>query len=143
MAILFGTTSDGNTLPVQVNASGQLVAQGMDGASGIEGPPGKEGPPGPKGDKGDPGEPGKDAESAINETTGSWAPRWESTTDGEGVFNYANTNGRWYRVGSLITVWWQLRTSEVVLTNPRGALCIGGLPFTFLCTAGSAEESER
>ena len=138
MAILYGTTSDGNTLPVQVNASGQLVAQGMEGSPGLQGPQGEQGPPGPKGDKGDPGEPGTEAESSIKESTGVWAPRWESTTDGEGIFNYANTNGRWYRIGSLITVWWQLRTSEVFLSNPRGALCISGLPFTFLCTAGSA-----
>ena len=40
MAILLGTQSNGETLPVQVNELGQLVAKG------IEGPPGPEGPPG-------------------------------------------------------------------------------------------------
>ena len=138
MAILYGTTSDGNTLPVQVNASGQLVAQGMDGIAGNEGPPGKEGPPGPKGDKGDPGEPGADGTNGVAESRGVWAPRWSSTTDGEALIQYGNTNGRWYRVGALITVWFQIRTSEVLLTNPRGALQIVGLPFVFECNSGSA-----
>ena len=138
MAILFGTTSDGNTLPVQVNASGQLVAQGMDGSLGPQGPQGPEGPPGPKGDKGDPGEPGTDGTNGVTESTGSWAPRWASTTDGTAVINYSNTNGRWHRIGALVTVWFQLRTSEVFLTNPRGALMITNLPFEFQCTGGSA-----
>ena len=40
MAILYGTQSNGDTLPVEVNEFGQLVAKG------IEGPPGPEGPPG-------------------------------------------------------------------------------------------------
>ena len=38
--ILLGTQSNGETLPVQVNQYGQLVAEG------IQGPPGPEGPPG-------------------------------------------------------------------------------------------------
>ena len=40
MAILFGTTAEGETLPVEVNEFGQLVAKGL---------PGEEGPPGPPG----------------------------------------------------------------------------------------------
>ena len=48
--ILLGTQSNGETLPVQVNQFGQLVAQGLDGAIGPEGPRGPEGPPGPQGD---------------------------------------------------------------------------------------------
>ena len=43
MAILLGTQSNGETLPVQVNEFGQLVAKGIDGSTGPEGPPG---PPG-------------------------------------------------------------------------------------------------
>ena len=133
MAILFGTTSDGNTLPVQVNASGQLVAQGMDGSPGSQGPQGEQGPPGPKGDKGDPGEPGADGTNGVIEAQGTWAPRWSSTTDGDAIIQYGNTKGRWYKVGALITVWFQIRTSEVFLTNARGALEITGLPFVFQC----------
>jgi hypothetical protein len=43
MAILYGTQSNGETLPVEVNEFGQLVAKG------IEGEPGQPGPPGPPG----------------------------------------------------------------------------------------------
>lgn len=46
MAILLGTQANGETLPVQVNEFGQLVAQGIDGTPGT---PGVEGPPGPPG----------------------------------------------------------------------------------------------
>lgn len=48
--ILYGTQSNGETLPVQVDATGRLVAEGLDG------PQGPEGPEGPQGPKGDPGE---------------------------------------------------------------------------------------
>lgn len=40
MAILFGTQSNGETLPVEVNEFGQLVAKGIEGPQGPEGPPG-------------------------------------------------------------------------------------------------------
>ena len=40
MAILFGTTADGETLPVEVNEFGQLVAEGLNGPPGPPGPPG-------------------------------------------------------------------------------------------------------
>lgn len=43
MAILFGTQSNGETLPVLVDQFGNLLAKGIDGA---EGPPGPPGPPG-------------------------------------------------------------------------------------------------
>ena len=38
--ILLGTQSNGETLPVQVDATGRLVAEGLQGAPGPEGPPG-------------------------------------------------------------------------------------------------------
>ena len=44
--ILFGTQSNGETLPVQVDATGRLVAEGLQGQ---QGPPGQEGPPGAPG----------------------------------------------------------------------------------------------
>lgn len=50
--ILYGTQSTGETLPVQVDATGRLVAEGLPGQQGEQGPQGE------KGDKGDPGEPG-------------------------------------------------------------------------------------
>lgn len=43
MAILFGTTGDGTTLPVLVDQFGNLLAKGI---TGDEGPPGPPGPPG-------------------------------------------------------------------------------------------------
>lgn len=53
MAIIYGTTEDGQTVPVQANQAGQLVAmglQGVPGEPGQPGPPGDPGPPGPPGD---------------------------------------------------------------------------------------------
>lgn len=40
MAILYGTTSDGDSLPVEVNEFGQLIAKGLQGQEGPPGPPG-------------------------------------------------------------------------------------------------------
>ena len=51
--LLLGTQSNGETLPVQVDAFGRLVAEGLQGSEGPEGP---EGPPGPEGPEGPPGE---------------------------------------------------------------------------------------
>jgi len=59
MAILYGTQSNGETLPVLVDQFGNLLAKGIDGQPGGEGPPGKDGEPGgegPQGPQGDPGE---------------------------------------------------------------------------------------
>lgn len=50
--ILWGTTADGESLPVQVDATGRLVAEGLAGAEGPPGPPGPEGPEGPQGEPG-------------------------------------------------------------------------------------------
>ena len=47
--LLLGTQSNGETLPVQVNSFGQLVAEGLQGPEGPQGPPGPEGPQGPQG----------------------------------------------------------------------------------------------
>lgn len=44
--ILLGTQSNGETLPVQVDGFGRLVAEGLQGS---EGPPGEQGPPGADG----------------------------------------------------------------------------------------------
>ena len=40
MAILYGTTSGGDLVPVQVDQAGRLVAEGLDGPQGPEGPAG-------------------------------------------------------------------------------------------------------
>jgi len=47
--ILLGTQSNGETLPVQVDATGRLVAEGLQGIQGPEGPEGPQGPQGPPG----------------------------------------------------------------------------------------------
>jgi len=52
MAILYGTQSNGETLPVLVDQFGNLLAKGIEGPPGNNGEPGGEGPPGPQGDPG-------------------------------------------------------------------------------------------
>ena len=49
MAILYGTQSNGETLPVLVDQFGNLLAKGIDGTQGPQGPPGPDGPPGQDG----------------------------------------------------------------------------------------------
>lgn len=46
MAILFGTQSNGETLPVLVDQFGNLIAKGIEGQPGAPGAPGEPGPPG-------------------------------------------------------------------------------------------------
>ena len=60
--VLWGTQSNGETLPVQVNEFGQLVAKPLAGTEGPAGPEGPQGPPGqdsqvpgPEGPQGPPG----------------------------------------------------------------------------------------
>ena len=50
--ILLGTQSNGETLPVQVDATGRLVAEGLQGEQGEQGEQGIQGPPGPPGSDG-------------------------------------------------------------------------------------------
>ena len=50
--ILYGTQSNGETLPVQVDQFGRLVAEGLPGPEGPQGPQGPQGEPGPPGDGG-------------------------------------------------------------------------------------------
>lgn len=53
MAILYGTQSNGETLPVLVDQFGNLVAKGIEGQPGQPGQPGEQGPPGPEGPPGE------------------------------------------------------------------------------------------
>ena len=50
--VLLGTQSNGETLPVQVDATGRLVAEGLQGEQGEQGEQGIQGPPGPEGPPG-------------------------------------------------------------------------------------------
>jgi hypothetical protein len=49
MALLTGMTEDGREVPVQVDASGRLVAEGLAGPAGAQGPAGQKGDPGATG----------------------------------------------------------------------------------------------
>ena len=112
MATLYGTTADGESLPVQVNEFGQLVAQGLPGEQGIQGPPGPEGPVG-----------------SVELTTGTFLPEFKSSdASGAGFMTYSNQSGYWARFGPLLTVWINVKTSECALTNIRGDLIVGGIP---------------
>jgi len=59
MAILYGTQSNGETLPVLVDQFGNLLAKGIDGDPGQPGQPGTPGEPGGEGPPGPPGTPGE------------------------------------------------------------------------------------
>ncbi len=59
MAILYGTQSNGETLPVLVDQFGNLLAKGIDGQPGQPGQPGTPGEPGGEGPPGPPGTPGE------------------------------------------------------------------------------------
>ena len=112
MPILYGTTSDGESLPVQVNEFGQLVAQGL------EGPPGPEGQPGPS-----------NPDGKLPLTHGAFTPVWLSDhEDGSALFDYERQEGFWIRYGVILAVSILLVSRDDVVTNARGNLLIGGLP---------------
>ena len=112
MAILYGTTPDGQTFPVQVNEFGQLVAKGLPGEKGDQG---DQGPVGPPGD--------------FQFTSGTFEPVFTSSDEsGAGVIDYETQSGYWYRFGPLLTVQIYIKTSSVTLTNIRGYLLVTGLP---------------
>lgn len=77
--ILLGTQSNGETLPVQVDATGRLVAEGLQGEPGQPGEPGQQGPTGEQGPPGPPGaglpEGGEEYDYLqINDGEPTWAP---------------------------------------------------------------------
>lgn len=84
MAILYGTTSEGTTLPVLVDQFGNLLAKGIEGSEGPTGPEGPkgdtggEGPPGPKGDPGE-GLPLPYGEDGSYLTLKDGEPAWTTT----------------------------------------------------------------
>ena len=112
MAILYGTTAEGNTYPVQVDEFGRLVTARPQGGS----------------DGGNPGGGGEPGES-VELTHGEFSPVFVSKNDAaEAFIEYEKQQGFWYRFGPLVTVVMSVRTSSVVMTNPRGELMLGGLP---------------
>lgn len=83
MAILYGTQSNGETLPVLVDQFGNLLAKGIDGA---QGPPGEQGQQGQQGIPGEPGAPGEGVPTPYGEE-GSYlwikdgSPAWTTGSD--------------------------------------------------------------
>lgn len=115
MAILYGTTADGQSLPVQVNEFGQLVAQGL---------------PGPQGEQGEQGEPGPPGNGGVlpEVEDGLFVPTLESSSEGTALIEYAQQAGYWYRWGPFLGIDVLIQTLSIVVTNARGKLQIGGLP---------------
>ena len=112
MAILFGTTPDGETLPVQVNEFGQLVAKGLPGEQGEQGEQGPIGPPG-----------------SFQFTQGSFDPEFVALGGtGAAVINYSGQSGYWWRFGPVVTVSVWLWAEDVVITDARGSIGVGGIP---------------
>lgn len=61
-----------------------------------------------------------------NVTEGSWTPAMVGATTA-GTFTYGTQNGRYTKVGNLVTAWGYMTTSAVSV-NAAGALTITGLP---------------
>lgn len=120
MAILYGTQSNGETLPVQVNEFGQLVAQPLPGTQGPPGPEGPEGPAGPE------GPPGKDAEIEWNEW--NWTPEYGFSNEGSAFFEYQTQLGKVQYLGGWVAVRGYISTSNVALTNLKGVPLLKKLP---------------
>lgn len=84
MAILLGTTADGQTLPLLVDQFGHALAKGIKGDTGGDGPPGPKGEPGAVGDPGPKGDAGVGLPLPYGED-GSYlilengAPAWTTT----------------------------------------------------------------
>ena len=151
--VLLGTQSNGETLPVQVNEFGQLVAEplpGSQGPEGPEGPPGPEGPEGPEGPRGlegpegpkgpqgikgpegpeGPQGPQGPAGSAGAFSTANWNPQIISTsssTDPGNIFEWATKRGVWWRIGDQITISFTLKF-KVTLLDSSGDISIKGFP---------------
>ena len=98
MAILYGTTAEGESLPVEVNNLGQLVAEGLTGPQGPEGPAG-------------PGiAPGGDAGQVLSKVDGSdYNTEWVTPSSGieeapnDGLY-YVRHNGTWVRLAEALDV---------------------------------------
>ena len=120
MAILYGTQSNGETLPVQVNEFGQLVAQPLSGSQGPQGPQGPEGPEGPQGPEGEPGSAGW--------ITTKFTPEYELTDGGSAIFEYFQRSALQMQLGSFVEIVMRIETQNVAITDARGRLCMTGFP---------------
>ena len=91
--ILLGTQSNGETLPVQVNALGQLVAEGLPGSEGPIGPEGPTGPEGPEGPDGPPGPEGPEGPEGPQGPASE--PDWPPNPQEDQVVTYKDGNVVW------------------------------------------------
>lgn len=121
MAILYGTQSNGETLPVQVNSFGQLVAQGLDGAKGEKGDKGEKGEQGQKGEQGEPG-------PAVQYVKTTWTPEIAFDGDGAAMIEYEVQSGDVYDLGGLTIISCLVRLVDIGVTNARGRPYITGMP---------------
>ena len=133
MAILYGTQSNGETLPVQVNSFGQLVAQGLDGATGEKGDKGDQGPQGPQGEQGPAG-----VDAGFEWTT--WTPTLTFSGDGAAVQDIQSASGRKASIAGLEIISFQIRWLGISITNAAGAPLVGGFGTGI---GGSAQKPER
>ena len=63
---------------------------------------------------------------------GAFNPVYQSTDQaGEFIVSYYRNLGRWAKLGEYVFLKFIIQTSSVVITNPRGNLRIGGIPFTW------------
>jgi len=94
MAILYGTTGEGQTLPVLVDQFGNLLAKGIKGEPGTPGTQGPQGPQGPQGQDGAPGEgvplPYGEERSVLYIKDG--APAWSDPIDPPPVPDVSDVN---------------------------------------------------
>ena len=121
MAILYGTQSNGETLPVQVNSFGQLVAQGLDGAKGEKG---DKGDMGDQGDQGIEGPPGPGAELVAT----AFTPILSLTGDGEFVGEENEMQGVVYDFAGLTLISFSISYASMALVNIRGEPRVSGFP---------------
>ena len=117
--------ADSSVVPVACNSRGELLLEEPISIEGEQGPPGPPGPEGP---------PGK----GVEPQQGFWVPSYASSGSGQALITYSAQQGYWYKVGGMLTVWWLLMTSEVIITDARGSLDIVGLPESFELNGSSA-----
>lgn len=120
MAILYGTQSNGGTLPVQVNEFGQLVAQGLKGDPGTPGTPGAPGAAGPPGPQGPPG--------TVTWEQGFFTPVYDFSAGGSAVIDYNLQEGAYFKLGTMVFIYARVSTNNVVITDARGVLRVAGWP---------------
>ena len=116
MAILYGTQSNGETLPVLVDQFGNLLAKGIKGdpgQPGDPGTPGEQGPPGPQ------GLPGSLTLQVLN-----FSPQFVFTDNGAAEIEYAENTGISYILDKLVIFTAYIATRSVLITNPRGSIAI-------------------